>query len=275
MNLAQKLLLLRGTPGGGESTLVNILEMVIGLYNVSQLRVSLLAERFEIAGFVGKTLLCGKDVPGDFLNDKAAYVLKALVGGDRLNAEQKNVKHRFEVLGEFNVIIASNTRLHVRLDADSGAWRRRLLIIDFEQPPPDKPIPNFDQLLVEAEGPGILNWCIAGALQLLAELETYGQMQMTPEQINRVDALLSESDSVRHFVSQCVIKDSTTDVTVQELVTAYNDFCHEQGWQPVTVRQFENQISDRMMEVHGVVRRTDIKRNDKSQRGFAHVRLKS
>jgi P4 family phage/plasmid primase-like protien len=273
-NLAQRILLLRGTPGGGKSTLVNVLETVIGTHNVAQLRVPLLTERFEIAGFVGKTLLSGKDVPGDFLNNKAAYVLKALVGGDRLEAEQKNVKHRFEVVGEFNAIITSNCRLHVRLDADTGAWRRRLLILDYEKPPVEKPIPKFDEELVKAEGPGILNWCIEGARMLLAELKEHGRMQMAPAQIDRVEALLSESDSVRQFVTKCVIKDDDADVTVQELVTAYSKFCDEQGWQAVTVRYFENHISDVMMEIHRVAKRTDIKRNDKNQRGFAHVCLR-
>ena len=213
-------------------------------------------------------------MPGDFLNNKSAYVLKALVGGDRLDAEQKNVKHRFELMGEFNVLITSNTRLHVRLDADSGAWRRRLLIVDYERPPTAKPIPNFDRRLVEEEGPGILNWCIAGALQLLEELETYGRVHLTEVQLKRVDALLSESDSVRYFVGEQVIKDDGSDMTVSELQTAYHNFAEEKGWQAVTVRQFENQVSDIMMEIHRVAKRTDIKRHDKNQRGFARVALR-
>jgi P4 family phage/plasmid primase-like protien len=273
-NLAQKILLLRGTPAGGKSTLVNVLEAIIGIHNVAQLRVPLLTERFEIAGFVGKTLLSGKDVPGDFLNNKAAYMLKSLVGGDRLNAEQKNVKHRFEVLGEFNAIITSNSRLHVRLDADTGAWRRRLLIIDYERPPVEKAIPQFDRCLVKSEGPGILNWCIEGACVHLAELKREGRMQMTPTQIERVETLLSESDSVRQFVIKCVAKETNTDVTTHELLTAYSRFCDGQGWQAVTVRYFENHISDVMMEIHRVAKRTDIKRSDKNQRGFAHVCLR-
>jgi P4 family phage/plasmid primase-like protien len=272
-NPAQKILLLRGTPGGGKSTLADVLERVIGTHNVVQLRVQHLADRFEIASYVGKTLLCGKDVPGNFLNNKSAHVLKALVGGDRLNAEEKNVKHRFELIGDFNVLITSNSRLHVKLDSDAGAWRRRLLIIDYEQPPTGKPIPYFAQKLVEQEGSGILNWCIEGAVQLLAELDAFGTLRLDDAQKDRVEALLSESDSVRYFVNKCTVNAPGADVTVNEMMTLYNDFCEEQGWQALSTKQFQSQISDVMMEIHRAPKRTDIKRDGKNQRGFSNVEL--
>ena len=274
-NPAHRFLVLRGTAGGGKSTLVEIIETVIGPHNVAQLRVQLLTERFEIAGFVGKTLLCGKDVPGDFLDNRAAHVIKPLTGGDRLNAEQKNVKQRFDVIGDFGVIITTNTRLHVRLDSDAEAWRRRMLIIDFSQPAAAKPIPYFARELIRTEGSGILNWCIEGAIRLLAELREFGHVQLTEAQRQRVDALLCESDSVRHFVTKCVTQMPTGDVTVSELLTAYNDFCDSQGWQAVTVRQFENQVCDHMVSIHHAHKRTDIRRNDKNQRGYARVVLQN
>ena len=273
-NPAQRFLVIRGTAGGGKSTLVEILETIIGPHNVAQLRVQLLSERFEIAGFLGKTLLCGKDVPGNFLDNRAAHVLKPLTGGDRLSAEQKNVKYRFEVIGDFAVIITTNTRLHVRLDSDTEAWRRRMLIVDFTQPPTAKPIPNFARELVRTEGPGILNWCIEGAMNLLEEIRVHGRIQLTETQKHRVDGLLCESDSVRHFVTKCVAQDPSGDVTVSELLTAYNLFCDSQGWQPVPVRQFEILVCDHMVSLHHAHKRTDIRRNDKNQRGYAHVVLR-
>ena len=272
-NPAHRFLVLRGTAGGGKSTLVEVLETIIGPHNVAQLRVHLLTERFEIAGFLGRTLLCGKDVPGNFLDNRAAHMIKPLTGGDRLNAEQKNVKHRFDIVGDFAIIITTNTRLHVRLDSDTEAWRRRMLIIDFTQPPTAKPVPYFARELIRTEGPGILNWCIEGAVRLMDELRRFGHIQLTAIQRQRVDALLCESDSVRHFVTNCVVSDPAEDVTVSELLTAYNDFCESQGWQAVTVRQFESQVCDHMVAIHHAHKRTDIRRNDKNQRGYARVAL--
>ena len=272
-NPSQRLLLLRGTPGGGKSTVANIIQTVVGNHNVAQLRVNLLGERFELAHYIGKTLLVSADVPGDFLNHKYAQVLKTLVGGDPLNPEQKNRSGRPNMKGEFNVIITSNTRLRVRLDADSGAWRRRLAIIDYALAPTKKPIPHFADQLISTEGAGILNWCIEGAVQLLSELNTTGHIDLTSEQTERVEALLCESDSVRYFVRECVEKQELEDVTTHELLMSYNDYCDERGWQGVATRQFENQIGDVMMDLHRVPRRSDIKRNNKNQRGFSQVAL--
>ena len=102
-NPSQTILLMPGTPGGGKSTLVSVIEKVIGLHNIAQLKVNHLSGRFEVASFFGKTLLTGKDVPGNFLdNPGGANILKSLVGRDRLSAEQKNLKKRFDIVGEFN-----------------------------------------------------------------------------------------------------------------------------------------------------------------------------
>ncbi|MDD5677884.1 MAG: DUF5906 domain-containing protein, partial [Kiritimatiellae bacterium] len=163
INVSQTFLTLRGGAGTGKTTLANVIEGLIGRHNVTELRIAQLSERFELIRFVGRTLLSGKDVPGDFLNMRPAHVLKALVGGDTLEGEVKNGNESFSVHGCFNVLISTNTRLRVKLDSDAGAWRRRMLIVDYARPKPDKPIPGFDSLLLREEGEGILVWAVEGA----------------------------------------------------------------------------------------------------------------
>ncbi|MHC4321018.1 MAG: hypothetical protein ACYST3_01960 [Planctomycetota bacterium] len=47
-------------------------------------------------------------------------------------------------------------RLQVELDGDVEAWRRRLSIVRFEGPVPEKKIPDFASVLIVQEGSGIL-----------------------------------------------------------------------------------------------------------------------
>ena len=135
-NLPQRFLILDGTPNGGKGTLVRIIQALVGVVNTYQLRTENLMERFETYRYRGKTLLIGPDAPGDFLMQRGTSMLKVLVGGDPLSAEGKGSNGDFAMFGTFNIVMTCNSRLKIRLEDDTAAWRRRLLVVRYEKPPP-------------------------------------------------------------------------------------------------------------------------------------------
>jgi P4 family phage/plasmid primase-like protien len=273
-NRAQRLLILDGEAGRGKTQFANVMQGLVGMPNVTQLRTKHLAERFELFRYLKRTLLVGVDVEADFLSTKGAAVLKGIVGGDWFDAEQKGGTGSFQMQGTFNVLITSNSRLHVRLQGDVGAWRRRLNIVRYESPPPEKKINDFGCYLVRTEGSGILNWALLGAQKVLQEIpDEGGDFQMTDRQYEVVDSLLAESDSLRHFLRERVIPNAYGDVTVTELVEAYAAYCPERRWQPMPVTEVQNELEALMLEMFGVTKSHDIKRNEKNQRGFSRVKL--
>ena len=205
-NFAQRIMLILGTAAGGKSTLLRVIEAIVGQKNVCQLRTDLLAERFETSRFIGKRLLAGKDVSGNFLQSRGAHVLKALVGDDQLSGELKNLNAAPAILGQFDVAITCNSHLRVKLDGDAEAWRRRLLIVSYERPKPEVRIARFAEELLETEGSGILRFGVEGARMHLRELEEVADFRLTPKQNARVDGLLAASDSLRCFASEVIYK---------------------------------------------------------------------
>ena len=272
-NIFQVILLMIGNSGTGKSTILKVITSVLGLGNVANLRVPQLAERFEIASFHGKTTLVASDVSGDFLNSKGAFMLKSLVGGDPMQIEHKGVNERSDIVGNFNAIITANTRLKLKLDNDAPAWGRRIVIIEFDKPAPKDVNPNLAQELIVEESEGIFLWMLEGARKALQASQSEGRIPMSQRQRERVEMLLSESDSVRQFARLCIARDENQDVTTSECHAAYLDFCDAQGWQPVAQRVFARQISDLMMELYRSPKRTDIKRGGTNKRGFAKVGL--
>lgn len=272
INPAQRIIILDGGAATGKTTYARIIQLLVGAENTAQLRTALLFERFEQFRFIGKTLLLAPDVPGDFLNRPSAAVLKSLVGGDPLTAEAKGSNAVFALAGHFNILITANARLRVRLDGDAGAWRRRITIIRFENPPPARRIPNFADKLVATEGPGILRWALAGLLKAREEIAATGDLALTRDQQGRVDALLSESDSIRLFIKESTRR-GEGNVTSHELVEGYFRFCAANEWTPQPARIVERTLADAILETHGASRAQDITRNGKSVRGWRNVRL--
>ena len=155
--------------------------------------------------------------------------MKSLTGKDTIPTEAKGKDERFDIVGEFNVIITGNSDIQISIDSDNGAWDRRILWIRYECPPVKEKIPDFDDILIDEEGSGILNWALEGAVKLL---KNGGKIPRTAEHTRRVEELLQESDSVNAFVEQCLVKKAGSAVTSEELYWAYEKFCRQQDWIP-------------------------------------------
>jgi len=273
-NLPQRFLILDGTPNGGKGTLVRIVHELVGRESCIMLRTSQLESRFELFRYLGKTLLTGPDVPGDFMNQNGASMVKALVGGDPLTGEGKGLNGDFQMLGTFNIVITCNSRLRFRLEDDVGAWRRRLLIVRYERPPVEKRITGFEEILIKEEGSGILRWAIDGFVKLQAQLAEKGDFRLTPAQQERIDSLLQESDSLRMFVRTRVEPSDGSNITTGELVQAYAVFCAEQGWNPLPTTVVERKAPDLMLEAWQVPKSNSLGgEGSKSGRGWRNVQL--
>jgi P4 family phage/plasmid primase-like protien len=272
-NVAQRLLLLTGRAGGGKSTVVEILENVIGPKNVAEMRTEQLSERFEIGRFLDKLLLTGKDVPATFLMRKGASSIKKLVGHDLLSAELKQSNVCFNVRGEFAVAITCNSRLRVLLEGDADAWRRRLLLIEYNKPKPKRRIADFAEKLLLEEGPGILVWMSIGAIEHLRELEAGGDFVLTKTQGDRVELLLAESDSVREFVRLCLKGHPSQSVTNEDLQQAYKAFCQEAGYDAIAPHTVAKSLPDLIAEIHHVHKRNDIETDFGTSRGWKGLEL--
>ena len=275
VNIIQKLLILDGLPGRGKSAYANVLQGLVGIQNVTQLRTQHLHERFELFKYLRRTLLVGVDVDADFLSSKGAPVIKGLVGGDWFDAEQKGGTGSFQMQGKFNILMTSNARLRVRLQGDVGAWRRRLLIVRYEAEKKPKEIGDFPDILLRTEGSGILNWALEGLALLFADIDATGNIRLTDRQHGMVDSLLAESDSLRHFLTARVVSAPGSDLTTDEIVRSYAHYCPEMGWEALAETVIARQLPSLMLEIFRTTKTHDIQRDGKNRRGFRDVAFKT
>jgi len=270
-NLAQKILILTGTAGGGKGTFIRVLVGVIGAMNMGSLRTQLLGERFELSRFLGKTLLYGADVPEDFLNQRGASVLKSLTGYDPVTLEFKNSNESPSIICKFNVVVTCNSRLTVHLEGDNEAWRRRLAVIEYTRPKTKNVIADLDKLILAQEGAGVLNWMLAGLDKIRAD---GWQLRVGEDQQGIVDSLLLESDGHAVFVRESLIRDADGQVLLSACYQAYVTFCAQRHWTALTQIKFGKVIGDTVVRQFGLTQRHDLRDAlGKLQRGWKGISL--
>jgi len=278
-NLTQSILLLTGSGGSGKGTLANIVEMIVGEANYTQIRPESITGRFETSFFMNKTLLTGKESKTSFFTANGMSILKSLTGGDAMRVELKSSNRHEMIDGDFNVFIVGNPVPHLKFESeeDQSAWRRRLRWIRCKNHKPSNPIPDFAKKLYAEEGSGILNWALKGARDII--LSGRSELPCDESQTARLDYLFASATPLDLFLNLSVEKNRGTNITGDELFTVFVDFCTAMEWPLMNSRDFQRCLPEAMMKRFQAPLRRDVPRRKTdgkftNRAGYFHVRFK-
>ena len=266
-NPSQRLGILEGAAGSGKSTFLGILTVFNGISRTVQLRTEHLDQPFEMSAFHGRTLLTAADVDSDFLSTRGAHTLKGLVSADLFYPEAKNSNERKPLRGPFCVLIGTNCKLTYRSQGDGAAWRRRLILYEWQEPPADRrKVIDYGGKLIAEEGSGILNRFLDGYRTAWKELEAGGDLVLTDEQRDRVESLVMRSEALETFIKTRLEADPDFDLTSAAVMAGFLAWCNAMGWAPPKKeRQIQIRIAELILEHWGQTNAHSVKGPDGKQ----------
>lgn len=224
----QKFLILNGCGGTGKSTLIRLIESVVGDENTAHISLTELSERFATYGLKGKLLNTCADLETSALSETA--VIKKLVGEDTIRGEKKG----YDAFSFHNTarLIFSTNELPVVKGEKSDGFYRRLLVVNMNQKP--KTVnPNLFDALFECKERII--WL---AVQAVRRLYADGHFCGNENSDLAVQRLRCDSDTVEAFIYDACEEAANTRTERQELFNAYQRYCWNNERTPLTKNNF-------------------------------------
>ncbi len=229
----QCLFVLVGNGANGKSTLIRVLQELLGDYAQQTPTNSLMSMKAEgvgndIARLEGAQFVAASEAEAG--QKLAEAKIKAISGGDQLTARFLYGEF-FEFAPQFKLWLATNRLPEVR-GTDNGIWRRLCVIpFDVTIPEDERDGSLLDKL--KAELPGILNWALAGCLE-------WQKTRLQPPEIvtNAGKAYRADMDTVLEFVDDCCIRERNGEATMAALYDGYTGWCGANGEQSLSKREF-------------------------------------
>lgn len=213
----QKFLMLVGSGGTGKSTLLWILEEILGQKNISHVPLQDLQDRFSASSLYLKQANICADLPLSAL--KEIDVLKKLTGEDTISVDVKN-KARFDFKSFARFFFSAND-VPLNIGDRSNAFYRRLMIVKMNRPPAS-PDPYLKEKL-KAEIPNIIS-------KIVDELVlSGGKVEESTTSKELVKSAQKNSDSVEAFIDECCIRDADVRTNRVVLYNQYIMYCTHEG----------------------------------------------
>ena len=227
-NFIQKGFVIHGNGSNGKSTLLSILRDLLGINNTC----SIPMQQFQKSQFLGYEMR-GRSAnispDGGVEPITKTGFLKAVLGGDAIRCEQK-YHNPFDYVPFCTMIFTFNDLPPVHDDSDGFARKIQTIHFDskFEGTNCNYSI-HDDIIESEDEKAGIFNLLMIVAAQLLRSKKI--KHESTVQQTKQV--WLLRSDSFFKFKTQYIVMGSDYRVSREKVEQKYNDFCIENGMNPI------------------------------------------
>lgn len=241
----QKFFVFVGAGANGKSTVLDTLVAMLGDANVSHVPLDKLNGEFRLGEMAGKLAnICGDK---SYMDKADEGLLKQLTSGDLVQVNRK-YKEPITLRPTAKLIFATNFLPPIS-DRSDGIWRRLIVLPFLERIAPSE-MDIYRSERLRDELPGILNWAIDGAIDLI----TYGRFVDCAVCIEARDGHRVNSDPFQQFVDEATTLGADRSVLVANLYQAYRDYCESTGQKPTAQPKF----GARVLELAGVsrVRRT-------------------
>ena len=258
----EALLFMVGTGANGKSVMANVLAAVFGDYAVT-VGSELLsvtknegeASRYKHRLQGARLALVNEVGQADTFNDRR---IKEIVSREAIPTRAL-FGEAFDFYPTHTIWVRGNHRPAIR-DAGDGMWRRLFLLLFGRQFGPEERVRDLDRQLLEAEGSGVLNWCIAGCLQW----QKVG-LQTPPSVLQETAMYRDDTDVIGDWIAtDCVVKPGER-CSIATIFSSYQHHCATLGMTPMTRPAFV-----RMMGTRGFRR---VKSNGKAYLAGVDVNL--
>ncbi|EFU76995.1 phage/plasmid primase, P4 family [Lachnoanaerobaculum saburreum] len=225
----------------GKSQFLGLLGHLIGQENITSIPLQNMNEdkgrfAFANAGLV-RLIMNGDQSKADV---KDSSIFKSVTGGDAIKVEAKGKDIRTLVFKGL-VVIACNDLPYIADDKGEHIYRRMYIVPCTHTIEEKERDPNILDKMIK-ELPAIANWGIEGLHRLRANNYNFTEIAAGAEVIANYR---KNSDTVYSFLMDegyIITKNPADKVSKQELLTAYNKYCQDNGRQAVGVRQFRDRI---------------------------------
>lgn len=262
----QKLFFLFGSGANGKTTLLRVLQGILGDYAIKAASEILIAKPFDghttsITDLRGARLAITVEVQeGKYL---AEAMVKELTGGDSITARRMREDNMtFEPTHK--IILAANHKPIVH-ETTIAIWRRIDLIPFNYMFQEAERIKDYHEILLNEEKEGILSWALEGC----REWQQVGLAE-PPEVIAATREYRNEMDILGEFIEECCAIGQNEEVLNKNLRKTYVQWCEDNGEKAVSEKAFSQRLQEK-----GFIRKDKIQIGSDRGRGWQGLKLRN
>lgn len=231
---AKKFFIFYGDRDSGKSTFVNLLGMLLGMDNISNMRIDQFQGRFDLSHLFGKTVNTFSEMDKNDLLIRDSFLFKALTSIDEPVTMSFKYENNFNAINTAKLMFATNHKPKIVCD-DSKSIYTRLIPVPFNRTIPKDQIDSSLNIKLQEERDYILTWAMEGLARLVRNDFKFTMPSCSLEALENYVTL---KDIANDFIDEFCRLGAGNFAYKSELFEKYVEYCADNNFNAALEKDF-------------------------------------